>query len=438
MKFVSTRNKNRQVCFSEAVVHCLAPDGGLYVPAYSEDLRPWIMYMDENTSFRSVAGSLTSALINEEFSPIISEAIANQAFPFSPELKQLADNLYVLELFHGPSGIHKDFGISYLTACLEHILLMREKSALIVAPTSGETGASIARALKNKKHVKAVLLYPKGTMRGFEEADCIWNGGNVYPVEVDGNISDCVTLSRLLYEDPESVQKYRLTLANTVNIGRLLPHTFLYMYAFSRLRKKVYGDIYYAMSSSNYGNLAAGLYSWKFSLPVKGFITDSSAALSRDVQGKCCMPDSIVPLEKRGSADPALPSNIERLEEIFTASPAVMKGLVYTADVTEDEVAESFKRLFTDYRYFADPDAARAYAAACKRPDIIGTDDTTLVLIASEDPVLHAEKLRLWCGEEPPANKKLHALYESIEPVKKIGTDVGALKKIAAEVSAAS
>ena len=88
-------------------------------------------------------------------------------------------------------------------------------------------------------------------MRGFEQADCIWNGGNVYPVEVDGSISDYITLSRLLYEDPESVQKYRLTLANTVNIGRLLPHTFLYMYAFSRLRKKVYGDIYYAMSSNN-------------------------------------------------------------------------------------------------------------------------------------------------------------------------------------------
>lgn len=116
------------------------------------------MYMDENTSFRSVAGSLTSALINEEFSPIISEAIANQAFPFSPELKQLADNLYVLELFHGPSGIHKDFGISYLTACLEHILLMREKSALIVAPTSGETGASIARALKIKTRKSGFAL----------------------------------------------------------------------------------------------------------------------------------------------------------------------------------------------------------------------------------------------------------------------------------------
>jgi len=334
MKFVSTRSGKKQVSFSQAILHCLADDGGLYVPAYAEDLHSWIMYMDEKTSFQSVSGTLTSALIKEEFSPIISEAIASRAFPFSPELKKLDNNLYVLELFHGPTGIHKDFGISYLAACLEHILLMQEKNALIVAPTSGETGASIVHALKNKKHIKAVLLYAKGTMRGFNEDDCVWNGGNVYPIEVDGGIDDCINLERRLYADVDAVNTYNLTLANTINIGRLLPHTFLYMYAFSRLRKQVYGDIFYTMSASNYGNLAAGLYGWKFSLPVHGFITNCTAALSYDVQGKCCMPDSIVPLEKRGAADPALPSNIERLEQLFATSPAVMKGLVYTAQIT--------------------------------------------------------------------------------------------------------
>ena len=333
MKYISTRGPRgldirQPVDFSHALLNCLCADGGVYVPAYAEDLRPWIMYMDENTPFQSIAGSLTSALIKEEFSPIISEAIANQAFPFSPELKKLDNNLYALELFHGPTGIHKDFGLSYLAACLEHVLLMKDSSALIAAPTSGETGASIARALRGKKRVKAILMYPKDSMRGIDDADCVWNGGNVYPVEVNGTIADCVDLSRRLYADDEAVKKYGLTLANTVNIGRLLPHTFLYMYAFSRLRKQVYSDIFYAMGSDNYGNLAAGLYAWKFSLPVKGFILDSSSTLSCDARGKCCMPDSIVPLAKRGPADPGRPSNVERLEEIFAESAAVMSGLV--------------------------------------------------------------------------------------------------------------
>lgn len=434
MKFVSTRSGKKQVSFSQAILHCLADDGGLYVPAYAEDLHSWIMYMDEKTSFQSVSGTLTSALIKEEFSPIISEAIASRAFPFSPELKKLDNNLYVLELFHGPTGIHKDFGISYLAACLEHILLMQEKNALIVAPTSGETGASIVHALKNKKHIKAVLLYAKGTMRGFNEDDCVWNGGNVYPIEVDGGIDDCINLERRLYADVDAVNTYNLTLANTINIGRLLPHTFLYMYAFSRLRKQVYGDIFYTMSASNYGNLAAGLYGWKFSLPVHGFITNCTAALSYDVQGKCCMPDSIVPLEKRGAADPALPSNIERLEQLFAASPAVMKGLVYTAQVSEEEKAAAFRDLFSRYGYFADPDTACAYAAACKRTDVTNADDGTVVLMAPSDPSLHAQTIKLWCGETPPKNERLQAVYEPVAPAKKIGTSLTELKNHLAQI----
>ncbi|MCI7534479.1 MAG: threonine synthase, partial [Treponema porcinum] len=107
MKFTSTRNKSLSVGFSQAVLNCMPDDGGLYVPFETEDLRRWILYTDENTSFSSLAGSLTSAFIKDEFSPIICETIATRAFPFSPEIKQLDENLFLLELFHGPTGIHR-------------------------------------------------------------------------------------------------------------------------------------------------------------------------------------------------------------------------------------------------------------------------------------------------------------------------------------------
>ena len=144
MKFISsrenTKDKSAQISFAEAILNCMPEDGGLYVPAYEENLRPWILYMDENTTFPSMAGALTSALIKDEFSPIISEAIAVDAFSFSPEVKKLNDNLYVLELFHGPTGCYKDFAVSYLASCLEHVLLMVEKNATVLAATDGETG----------------------------------------------------------------------------------------------------------------------------------------------------------------------------------------------------------------------------------------------------------------------------------------------------------
>ena len=157
MQFVSTRNNKDKVSFSKAIVQPVPKDGGIYAPAYEENLRPWILHMDDNTPFNSIAGSLTSALLKDEFSPIISETIATKAFPFSPVLSQIDKNLFVLELYHGPTGSHKDFGVSYLASCLEHILIMQDKKATVLAVTNGETGACLAHAFRNKTDRKSVV-----------------------------------------------------------------------------------------------------------------------------------------------------------------------------------------------------------------------------------------------------------------------------------------
>lgn len=434
MQFVSTRNANKKISFSNAILDCIPEDGGLYVPAYEENLRPWILYMDENTTFPSIAGALTSALIKEEFSPIICEAIATRAFPFSPELTQLDDKLFVLDLSNGPTGSHKDFGISYLISCLEHILLMQDKSAIVVSVTTGEIGASIVSALKDKSRVKGVLLYPKGKIRGFSESDCVWNGGNIYPVQVNGTEEDCFRLASEIYSDHNLVQRYGLTLCNTTNIGRLLPQTFFYMYAFSRLKNKVPGDIYYSVTSGNYGNLVAGLYSWKFSLPVNGFITDCSAALSTDTMGKCCIPDSIIPLSQRATANAVRPSNLERLEEIFFTNPAVLKGLVFPADVSEKATGEAHRELYKKYGTIVSPETASAYAALKIRHDLIQEDDGTAILIQKEHPAFRADKVQHYCGEIISMPENLQELYVERNPIKSIDVERNALVNILHEI----
>lgn len=435
MLFSSTRDPSKQVSFSHAILDCLAPDGGMYAPAYEDNLQPWLYYMDETTSFTSIAGSLTSALIKEEFSPLISEAIATKAFPFSPKIKQLDERLYMLELFHGPTGSHKDFGVSYLASCLEHILLMQDKKAIILTPTNGESGAGIAQALRNKKHVKAVLLYAKGTMRGFKDEDCIWNGGNIYPVEIDGDEKKCFSIAKEIFSNHDIVQKYSLTLANSVNIGRLLPQTFFYTYAFTRLKNKTAGAIYYALAAGNYGNLTAGLYSWKFSLPVNGFITDSTAALHCDVQGNCEVQDSVIPVHKRCAADPVNPSNIERLEEVFATNPAVIKGFVFPSEVNEIEQAEAAKEAFVKYHVLLDPQTANAYAAAKKRTEISEDDDSTVVLIARDHPYFSKDKIKHWCGETPDISDEIKSQLVSIKPQKVLPADSNAIISLLNELS---
>lgn len=417
MKFISSRevesnNQDEQVSFAEALLHCIPKDGGMYVPAYSEDLRPWILYMNQATSFQSIAGSLTSALIRDEFSPLISEAIAYKAFPFSPELKQLDDNLYVLELFHGETGCYKDFAVSYLASCLEHILLMQDKKATVLAVTNGETGASIANAFKNKKNLKAMLLYTKGTSRHLPDECLIENGGNIFAVEVDGTEAECFELLRKIYSNQELVNKFSLTLANTVNIGRVLPMIFPYIYAFSRLKGKIYGDLFYAMDAGNYGNLVSGLYGWKFSLPVTGFITNCTDSLVQDSLGKCTILDSIVSLKQRNATDPANPSNLERLESVFFTNSSVIKGFVYPSLVTEKHIAEAAKSSFLKYNYFMDKQTAVAYAASLNATQTVQDEDGTVILLAHNHPSFSKDFIQHTVGEKLKVPEHLESICQ--------------------------
>ncbi len=409
----------------------MPPDGGMYVPANEEDLKPWILYMNETTSFEGVAGTLTSALLKEELSPVVSERIAAKAFPFSPRLKKLSSRLYSLELYHGPTGADGDFGISYLASCLEHILIMQDRDAVIISAVSDDTpGVCVAAALRDKKRLKAILLYPKGTMKGLEERDFIWNGGNVYPAEVNGPVESCYRMMREIYADRELVSEYGLTLANTVNIGRLLPQTFFYMYAFAQLKKDVSGDIYYAMASHNYGNLVAGLYGWKFSLPVRGFITDSTSALGNDAAGRCLLLDSVIPMKNRDPADPVTPSNLERLEEVFAAHPVILRTMVFPAEVTAAKQSQAVKELFVKYGELTSPQTAGAYAAAQSRKDIVDEEDGCVVLISRTHPAFHADTLKVLCGEQPETPDYIRKLYEPVTPKYKIEADISAVQDI--------
>ena len=407
MRFVSTRNADNIVGFKEAVTKPVTADGGLYVPYAADDLRRWILYADENTSFSSLAGALTSALINEEFSPIICETIATRAFRTDPVLRKLDDNLFIFELYHGDTGTFKDYGVAYLTSALETILQLHGEKSILLDVTTGELGACMSKALKDKKLLKSVLVAPKGKFRGLSEEDFAWNGGNIFPVEVDGTEEDCHDLVRSIFSDRELIEKYNLTVANTANIGRLLPQAFFYTYAFSRLKKQVSGDIYYALSAGNYGNLVSGLYGWQLSLPVNGFIVPASKEIQCDPVGRCVVMDGMIPVEQRKPIDPSDPSNVERLENVFKANSLMLHSFVFPAEVSQEDKNSACRELFKKYHVYADSDTSAAYAAALKRSEIC-EDDGCVVIVARDDPFMDKDFLKHNLGEIPeaPANVK--------------------------------
>lgn len=415
MKFFSTRDSNKAVDFEKAVLDCLPTDGGLYVPADAADLRRWITYADSQTSFSNIAGTLTSACINDEFSPIICETIASRAFPFEPELKKIDERLYTLKLYNTPTGSHKDFGISYLVNCIETIHELKGGQSVFLDATIGELGASLACVLRGKKYVKAVLVYPKGHIRGLEEGDFVWNGGNILPVEVDGTEADCHRIVREIFANRNLVEQFHLTVANTANIGRLMPQLFFYPYAFCRLKKEVNSDIYYAMACGNYSNLVAGLYSWRLSLPVSGFICPVTANIVLNPEGYCSVPDDMVPFEKRSAADPASPSNLERLEDIFSRNSLMLKNFVFPAELNDFNIDESCRELYSKYGIFADKHSSSAYAALKARRELLDEDESAAVLILRDDPCLSSDYVRHTIGEAPEVSEKIAQVQKNIQ-----------------------
>lgn len=401
------------VGFSQAVLHCMPEDGGLYVPSETEDLRRWILYTDENTSFSSMAGSLTSAFIKDEFSPIICETIVTRAFPFSPEIRRLDENLFMLELFHGPTGMHRDFGISFLVSCFETILQLNGGKATFLDVSTGEFGASLACALRGKKNIRAVLVYPKETVAGLSESDFYWNGGNVYPVEVDGTEDDCHNLVRAVFAERQFAADSMLTVANTANIGRLLPQAFFYPFAFSRIKSKVSSSIFYALAPGNYSNVVAGLYAWQFALPLNGFILPATDALSVNPLGNPVLLDSVVPLSRRTAANMSEPSNIERLEDIFAANSRMMKHFLYPYAISDADVNAAAKELFIKYNVYADRHTARAYAASCMHNKLNSGEPYATVLVARASPSLAEEFVRHTVGEVPEMRRSIR---DSLKP----------------------
>ena len=430
MQFTSTRNSNLKVSFSQAVRDCIPDDGGVFVPSSIEDMRRWIYYIDETTSFASIAGSLTSALMHEEFSPIICETIATAAFPVEPVVKQLDGSLFMTEMYHGFTGCHRDYGVSYLVSYLETTLQLKGGKAVFLDFTHGGLGALLSKILKGKKNIKAVLVYQKGTVRGLDEESLVWNGGNIYPVEMEGSEAEIKAAISEVFADREFVQTNGLTVANTTNVCRLLGQIFFFPYSFAQVKKKFNGEFYYAMGAGNYGSLMAGLYSWRFALPVNGFYVPSTTALARSANGSPVVLDSLVDLKVRGETNPAIPANLERLESFFGKNEMMMRNFIYPCDVSEEQRDAAAKELYMKYGIFADKETASAYAVVKEKCSEVFDEDGDFILTAYTHPSLSSDYCPHVIGEAPEMPDEIKASFVPVELKRPVVSNASEIRKI--------
>ncbi|MDR2742657.1 MAG: threonine synthase [Treponema sp.] len=427
MQFRSTRSHEPLVPFKEAVLRCLPPDGGLYVPASVMDMRQYFLYMDAETDYPELAATVAPGLLQGELNPFSATRVAESAFDFEPELRQLDEKFSLLTLYNGPTGVFKDFGIAFLAAVLEE-LLKNNGPAMIVSAVRDDTGASIANAFHNRQNITSVMLYPSGPIQGLDPATYVPRGGNIIPIQIEGSFDECQRLVNEIIRDRPYAERYGITSANTINAGRLLPQSFYFLYAFVKIKKYLNGDLLFSVPSGNFGNLIAGLYAWKFGMPVNGFIAAMNAnnAFGDFIKGR-----QFIPRPAKVTNSPALdvghPSNYERLASFYAEAPAVMRNMVFPAAVDNDETLKALEQFWKRYGIILDPHAAVAYAAA-KRLSSSFEPSSHVVILATGHPAKKAVTVTQAAGQTVEIPQRLSMLREKSDPLGVIKPNLDALE----------
>ncbi|HET6451778.1 MAG TPA: threonine synthase, partial [Spirochaetia bacterium] len=365
MRFASRRHPTEIVSFEQAMFTGLAADGGLYHPVDAPDLAPALPRLRETESFPELAAECSTVLLSPDVPAERARSIAGRAFTFSPVLRRLDENVLLLELFHGPTCAFKDFGAQFLAAAMEALLQKDGRRIQILVATSGDTGSAVASAFHGRSNIDVVILYPSGRVSHLQEQQLTTLGGNVSALEVRGSFDDCQRLVKEAFQDPTLRRKLQLTSANSINVGRLLPQCLYYIYAGTRQEELGAADPEICVPSGNFGNLTAGVYAWRWGLPVHGFIAATNV---NDVVPVYLRSGTFNPRPSAQTLSNAMdvgnPSNFERLTELFKGEWEGMASMIEGRSVTDERTLETMRQVHAEHGVLVDPHTAVGCAAA--------------------------------------------------------------------------
>ncbi len=367
MKYYSTNNKDLQLDIKEAVIKGLASDNGLFMPEYIPVLAESFINNLDKLSLQEIAYEVLKPF----FTPVIPDeklkSIIKDAFNFEIPLRNIDDNISVLELFHGSTSAFKDVGARFLARVLSWFVKDMQQDVYVLAATSGDTGGAVANGFVDLPGIKVIVLYPAGMVSDRQERQFTTLGRNITALEVDGTFDDCQRLVKTAFLDEELNKKLFLTSANSINIARLLPQMVYYFHAFAQIGVNN-KDVVFSVPSGNFGNITAGLIAYKMGLPIKRFI---AATNINDVfpeylnSGKYKPGTSVHTIAN--AMDVGDPSNFVRVLELFNKDLNSIKKVISGYVVDDMQIRKTIRDVYEKTGYVLDPHGACGYEALCKR-----------------------------------------------------------------------
>lgn len=356
MNLYNIKHPEEQVNFAQGVRQGLGKDQGLFFP----EVLPKFDDIDALLALPLVERSqkILSALIGDELPrETLNKMVAN-AFTFPAPLAHVNDDIYALELFHGPTLAFKDFGGRFMAQALSAV--RGEGKITILTATSGDTGAAVAHAFYGLENINVVILYPKGKISPLQEKLFCTLGGNIRTVAIESDFDACQALVKQAFDDAELRQAIGLNSANSINISRLLAQVCYYFEAVAQLPKEKRSEVVVSVPSGNFGNLTAGLIAKTLGLPIKRFIASTNAndTVPRYLKSGKWEPNATV-ATLSNAMDVSRPNNWPRVEELFKRNGWNLADL--GSDALNDAETEAALKAQYAEGYLCEPHGAIAY-----------------------------------------------------------------------------
>ena len=351
MKYYSTNKQASDASLEEAVVKGLASDKGLYMPYEIKPLPKSFFDEIENLSFQEIAYRVADAFFGEDVPAETLKHIVYDTLNFDVPAVKVKDNIYSLELFHGPTLAFKDVGGRFMARLLGYFIRKEGKKEVnVLVATSGDTGSAVANGFLGVEGIHVYVLYPKGKVSEIQEKQFTTLGKNITAIEVDGTFDDCQALVKNAFMDKELNAHMQLTSANSINVARFLPQSFYYFYAYAQMKKQGLADnLVVCVPSGNFGNITAGLFGKKMGLPIKRFIAANNR---NDIfyqylkTGEYNPRPSIATIAN--AMDVGDPSNFARIIDLYGGSHDKIAAEISGETYTDEQISETVQKVYEE------------------------------------------------------------------------------------------
>ena len=430
MKYYSTNGKAPLADLEKAVVKGLAEDRGLYMPENIYKLPQVFFDNIQDMSFQDIAYNVAVSFFGDDVDPDGLQDLVYDTLSFDCPIVKVEDNIYTLELFHGPTLAFKDVGARFMARLLQFFINRSNethKTVNVLVATSGDTGSAVANGFLGVEGIHVYVLYPKGKVSPIQECQFTTLGKNITAIEVDGVFDDCQALVKSAFMDEELNKHMKLTSANSINVARFLPQAFYYFNAYARIKKLGMADnLVMCVPSGNFGNICAALFGHEMGLPINRFIAANNA---NDIFYNYLQTGKYEPKPSKQTLANAMdvgdPSNFARIYDLYGKSHEKISSLISGATYSDDQIRDTMRQCYKDTGYILDPHGACGYRALKEglRPGEVG------IFCETAHPAKFKEKVDDILDIDIPIPERLQAFMNGTKQSVPMSKDFSDFKK---------